>query len=85
VAGLGRQFNIRDSSAQVLLHKELGLGPRLVDLNLRASTDTLARNIIRTQIRMENLSEEMRILYVACTRPKNKLILIGSIRGLGST
>lgn len=85
VAGLGRKFNIRDSSAQLLLHKDLGLGPRLVDLNLRASTDTLARNIIRAQIRMENLSEEMRILYVACTRPKNKLILIGSIRGLDST
>lgn len=82
-AGLGRQFNIRDSNAALLLHKDLGLGPSYIDLQLRARMETLARKVIRQRIRLENLSEEMRILYVACTRPKNKLILIGSVRKLG--
>lgn len=82
VAGLGRQFNLRDLTQPLLLHKELGLGPRFVDLELRATMDTLPRNIIKQKIRRENLSEEMRILYVACTRPKNKLIMVGSVKGL---
>lgn len=82
VAGIGRQFNVRDTSAPLLLHKELGLGPRYIDFELRASMETVARSVIRQRIRMESLSEEMRILYVACTRPKSKLILVGSVRGL---
>lgn len=47
VAGLGRQFNLRDLTQPLLLHKELGLGPRFVDLELRATMDTLPRNIIK--------------------------------------
>lgn len=82
VAGMGRQFNLRDISKPLLLHKDLGLGPHFVNLDLRASMDTLPRLIIRQKIRLENLSEEMRILYVACTRPKNKLILVGSVKKL---
>lgn len=82
VAGMGRQFNLRDLANPLLLHKDLGLGPRFVNLELRASVDTLPRQIIRQKIRSENLSEEMRILYVACTRPKNKLILVGSVKKL---
>ena len=80
VAGMGRQFNLRDLTNPLLLHKDLGLGPRFVNLQLRASMDTIARNVVKQRIRSENLSEEMRILYVACTRPKNKLILVGSVR-----
>jgi len=80
VAGMGRQFNQRDLTQPLLLHKDLGLGPRFVDLELRATMDTLPRNIIQQKIRWENLSEEMRILYVACTRAKNKLILVGSVK-----
>lgn len=84
VAGMGRQFNLRDLTKPLLLHKDLGLGPRFVNLELRASMDTLPRHIIRQKIRSENLSEEMRILYVACTRPKNKLILVGSVKRINN-
>ncbi|HQA07405.1 MAG TPA: helicase-exonuclease AddAB subunit AddA [Syntrophomonadaceae bacterium] len=82
VAGMGRQFNLRDLTHPLLMHKDLGLGPRFVNLELRATMDTLPRNIIQQKIRWENLSEEMRILYVACTRPKNKLILVGSVKNI---
>ncbi|MGR6835852.1 helicase-exonuclease AddAB subunit AddA [Syntrophomonas erecta] len=82
IAGLGKQFNTSDSKAPVVLHRELGLGPRLVDLEMRAYTDTLARLAIKNQIKLENLAEEMRILYVACTRAKEKLIMIGGVKDL---
>ncbi len=85
VAGMGRQFNLRDLTNPLLLHKELGLGPRFVNLDLRATMDTLSRLIIRQKIRYENLSEEMRILYVACTRAKNKLLLVGSVKRIDKT
>lgn len=82
VAGLGKQFNMSDSSAGILLHKDLGLGPRYVNPELRSYHETIARICIKNKLNRENLSEEMRILYVACTRPQHKLILLGSLRDL---
>jgi len=82
VAGLGKQFNLSDSSAKILLHKDLGMGPRYVNTELRTYNDTIARVSIKNKIRLENLSEEMRILYVAFTRPQFKLILLGSINDI---
>ncbi|MEQ8236377.1 MAG: helicase-exonuclease AddAB subunit AddA [Syntrophomonadaceae bacterium] len=82
VAGLGRNFNTRDTSAPVLFHKDLGLGPRYINPELRTARDTLARIAMKNAIRLESLAEEMRILYVACTRPRDRLILLGSVRNL---
>ncbi|NMC28334.1 MAG: helicase-exonuclease AddAB subunit AddA, partial [Syntrophomonadaceae bacterium] len=82
VAGLGRNFNTRDTSVPVLFHKDLGLGPRYINPDLRTSRDTLARIAMKNAIRLESLAEEMRILYVACTRPRDRLILLGSVRNL---
>ncbi|HWP97541.1 MAG TPA: helicase-exonuclease AddAB subunit AddA [Syntrophomonadaceae bacterium] len=82
VAGLGKKFNQRDAASNLLLHRQLGLGPRYVDLDLRIFHDTLARSVIRNKIRSENLSEEMRILYVALTRAESKLVLVGSLPNL---
>jgi len=82
VAGLGKQFNLSDTNAQVLFHKDLGIGPYYTDVACRRRTDTIARMMLQYKIRLESLSEEMRILYVACTRPKDKLILVGSVRDL---
>jgi len=79
-AGMGKNFNLRDTSADVLLHKDLGLGPKFVDPNLRTYRDTIAKLAMKDQIKIESLSEEMRILYVAFTRPKDKLIVVGSLR-----
>ncbi|ABW19823.1 helicase-exonuclease AddAB subunit AddA [Alkaliphilus oremlandii] len=81
-AGMGKNFNLRDTSADVLLHKDLGLGPKFTDPNLRTYRDTIAKLAMKDQIKIESLSEEMRILYVAFTRPKDKLIVVGSIRNI---
>ncbi|KAB3533440.1 helicase-exonuclease AddAB subunit AddA [Alkaliphilus serpentinus] len=82
VAGLGKQFNLRDASNRLLLHKDLGLGPDYVDHQLRVVRDTIAKLAMKERIKLESLSEEMRILYVALTRPKDKLILVGSVKDI---
>lgn len=80
LAGLGKQFNFSDSRERILFHKDLGIGPRYVNPDLRGYNETIARISIKNKIRLENLSEELRILYVGCTRPQHKLIMIGSVR-----
>ncbi|WP_424766709.1 helicase-exonuclease AddAB subunit AddA [Paenibacillus sp. sgz302251] len=79
VAGLGKSFNMQDMRSAFLKHKQLGFGPRYVDPTLRISYPTLPYLAIRRAMRMEMLAEEMRILYVALTRPKEKMFLIGTV------
>ncbi len=81
-AGLGKQFNLSDTKDDILIHKDLGLGPKYVDVLNRRYTSTLPQAAIRKKVKLESLSEEMRILYVALTRAKDRLILIGSINDI---
>ena len=82
VAGLGKRFNFKDLAKTVLFHKDLGLGPQLVDSETRVTYPTVAKLALKQKLKMEALSEEMRILYVALTRAREKLILVGSARYL---
>jgi ATP-dependent helicase/nuclease subunit A len=79
VAGLGKNFNQQDIRSAFLKHKQLGFGPRYVEPTLRISYPTLPYLAIRKAMRMEMLAEEMRILYVALTRPKEKLFMVGTV------
>lgn len=80
--GTGKQFNLMDLNSSILYHEELGFGPDYVNLENRNSYTTLAKESIKKRIRLETLSEEMRILYVAFTRAKEKLIITGATRDL---
>lgn len=80
VAGLGQLFNSRHLSSSVLLHKELGFGLRFVDPEARLAYPTLSQLALKERLKREMLAEEMRILYVALTRAREKLYLIGSVR-----
>lgn len=80
VAGLGRRFNRQDLSGMFLRHKKLGFGPRMVERVTRVSYPTLPQLAIRRRLKAELLAEEMRVLYVALTRPKEKLILVGTTK-----
>jgi ATP-dependent helicase/nuclease subunit A len=82
LAGLNRKFNLSDLTKDMLFHKELGVGSQLVDTALRVSYPTPAKLAIKYKLKMENLAEEMRILYVAMTRAREKLVLVGSTRNL---
>ncbi|WP_120462697.1 helicase-exonuclease AddAB subunit AddA [Paenibacillus aceti] len=85
VAGLSRQFNRQDLNAPFLIHKEMGFGPKFVDSELRVSYPTLPNLAIRRRAQMELLAEEMRVLYVALTRPKEKLILVSTVKDLAKS
>ena len=84
-SGMGKQFNLMDLSNSILYHEELGFGPSYVNLETRNSYSTLAKEAIKKRIRLETLSEEMRILYVAFTRAKEKLIITGATRDIDKT
>lgn len=85
VAGLSRMFNRQDLNAPFLIHKEMGFGPKFIDSELRVSYPTLPNLAIRRRAQMELLAEEMRVLYVALTRPKEKLILVSSVKDLAKS
>ena len=82
LCGTGKNFNLMDLNKNMLYHDELGLGPDFVDLEKRFSIGTLAKEAIKKKMKLETLSEEMRILYVACTRAKEKLIITGAISNI---
>lgn len=82
VAGMAKQFNRQDLHSPFLMHKELGFGPRFVERDTRVSYPTLPYLAINRRTRLELLAEEMRVLYVALTRPRDKMILVGTVRDL---
>ncbi|WP_010270380.1 helicase-exonuclease AddAB subunit AddA [Paenibacillus senegalensis] len=82
LAGIGKLFNQRDLYDSFLIHKELGFGPAFIDLKQRVSYPTLPAMAIKKRMRMEMLAEEMRVLYVALTRAREKLYLVGSVASL---
>lgn len=84
VAGLGKQFNLRDAKEHTLLHKDLGIGLDVVDLAKRVKYPSIAKIAIREKLKLEALAEEMRILYVAMTRAREKLILVAATKKLRS-
>lgn len=82
LAGLGRRFNTADLREEVLRHRELGFGLRYVDPQRRIRRGTLVTELIQDAVSAENLSEEMRILYVGMTRAMDRLYLMGTVQNL---
>ena len=82
LAGLGKVFNRMDVSTHLVLHPDLGIGCDLIDTENRLRLPLLVRSAISAQLKEETLGEELRILYVALTRAKEKLFLTGSIANM---
>ncbi|SHK47522.1 DNA helicase/exodeoxyribonuclease V, subunit A [Clostridium cavendishii DSM 21758] len=82
LSGCGKQFNLMDLNNDILYHEELGIGTDCVDIERRIRYGTLAKHAIKKKFKLETLSEEMRILYVAFTRAKEKLIITGATTNL---
>lgn len=76
-AGMGKQFNTQDTKGSIVLHPEWGVGLDCIDLEKRTKSPTFLKKIIQEETALENLAEELRVLYVAMTRAKEKLILTG--------
>lgn len=77
LAGVGKQFNFRDLNGKILLDQDLGMGPQYIDSDRYIEFKTLAKKALAIKAKNEAISEEMRILYVASTRAKEKLIIVG--------
>ena len=79
-AGMGKTFNTQDTRSRLILHPELGIGLDCMDTVRRTKTPTLLKRTLARQTEEENLGEELRVLYVALTRAKEKLILCGCLK-----
>ena len=77
LSSTGKQFNLNDLKEDVLLHQDMGIGAKYIDYDMQIKYDTLSKRAIKDKILTETLSEEMRILYVALTRAKEKLFITG--------
>lgn len=82
LAGMGKQFNFQDLNARLLIHPDFGLGADAILLDRRMIVSTLNKQVIRRRLLEESLGEEIRVLYVALTRAKEKLIMTGTIANL---
>ena len=82
VSMLGRQFNKMDERFGVILHPALGVGAMYTDLEKRTRSNTISRLALALLRQREAVSEELRVLYVAMTRAKEKLILTGCVTNL---
>lgn len=80
VSGMGKNFNKQDTRSKMVLHPELGIGLDYMDGKKRIKSPTIAKKAIAKQIELENLGEELRVLYVALTRAKEKLIITGTLK-----
>lgn len=78
-AGMGKQFNFQDINAKFLIHPELGFGVDAIFPEKRLIVSAMQKQIIRRELKRESLGEELRVLYVALTRAKEKLIITGSM------
>ncbi len=79
VSGLSTKFNREDAKQQVVFHPEYGIGANYIDKDKRFYYPTLTKQAILSASKEDSLSEELRILYVAMTRAKEKLILTATI------
>ena len=82
LCGLSRAFNRESLQAQVLCDKELGIGLSVADTENRVRYPSVAKRAIMTRTSQASLSEEMRVLYVAMTRARDRLIMTYAAKNL---
>ena len=80
LCGMEKKMNRMDMRDRLIIHSKLGLGPEFVDTTLRVKSPTLLKKIIAKQMNEEMIAEELRVLYVAMTRAREKLILVGAMK-----
>ncbi len=79
VSGLSKKFNMQDTSGRLIADIDLGVGVDYIDTGLRIKGSTLKKNAMALKMKLDALGEELRILYVAMTRAKEKLILTAMV------
>lgn len=82
LAGVGKSFNKQDVRGKILIDADLGIGTDYLNLESRWKVTTLKKNVLKRKMDLDSLGEELRVLYVAMTRAKEKLIMTGTDRYL---
>lgn len=85
MVGLGTKFNTRSLNGRLLLHSELGAGIPLMDIENQVRYPSFIQYAVKERLWQESLAEELRILYVALTRAKERLLLYGTVGKLDET
>lgn len=78
-AGMGKRINMQDARSSVALHARLGVGLDAVDIEKRTKSPTIIKKVMQKEEALDGLGEELRVLYVAFTRAKEKLIITGTL------
>ncbi|MFO7637165.1 MAG: helicase-exonuclease AddAB subunit AddA [Clostridia bacterium] len=82
LCGCGKRFNMQDTRTRLVLHRDMGYGPEYIDAEEGVAMDTCAKKAVVIRANREIKAEEMRILYVAMTRARKKLVLTGVKKNL---
>ena len=77
VCGMGQHYQMRDKQQMLLIDNDMGLGMDYINPLMRSKNRTLRKNVIALKMEQEIMAEEQRILYVAMTRAREKLIMVG--------
>lgn len=85
LCGTAKKFNRTDARSNMIIHPDLGIALDYMDPKMRARGATLYKKAVAKQMDLESLGEELRVLYVALTRAKEKLIVTGVIKDAGET
>ncbi len=80
VSGMGKQFNRQDIRSRMILHPEYGIGLDFIDTEKRTRKPGFIKKILGNEIGIENQGEELRVLYVALTRAKEKLVMTAYVK-----
>lgn len=80
VAGMAKRFNMQDASGRLVTDMDLGIGVDDIDSRARLQSSTMKKNAVALKLRLDTLAEEMRVLYVAMTRAREKLILTAAVK-----
>ena len=80
LSGLGKRIKRNGTKNDLLMHRDLGVGPKYYDIGKRVFRESVPQSAIKLRSFRESVAEEMRILYVAMTRASDRLLLVGSVR-----
>ena len=80
LCGMEKKLNRMDMHSRLIMHSELGLGPECINTALRVKSPTLYKKMIMAHMNGEMIAEELRVLYVAMTRAREKLIMVGAMK-----
>lgn len=80
LANTNKKFNFRADDSNLVLHQKLGFGPVVYDMDKKTSFNSIMKKKIEKFKKNEQIAEEMRLLYVAMTRAKEKLIITGRVK-----